>query len=163
MARTGQVPNIVGRFDNITLTVTKDSTYYTLQTEYYKGVVAAVGAEESEKKSLQAQVDLLTRDLETIAFSDLRALLSWCVNMQLATDDMAVTVDHVGILATFAAHGITPDMNVINRYNPEDLEDAAKHIIVQALFGLKGEGQSGHYINPVLHRVVGEWFQKFGY
>ena len=118
---------------------------------------AAAEADAQDIDAKQEQINELTKQLDTLDFSDVKKVLEWCVAFQDPSDRVGTQRDKNKILAKFAEHGYVPNMNTGTEYKAEDKENSAKYIIGQALSGIEYIGA----VHQVVHRFSDEWKAKF--
>jgi len=117
----------------------------------------ATEAGKRDIKEKQEKINELTKQLDTLDFSDVKEVLEWCVAFQGPSDRIGVKKNKNKIISKFAEYGYFPGVNTGSRYKAEDRENSARYIIGQALSGIADIGAIHHVIN----RFYDEWKAKF--
>lgn len=160
-----------GMFNEILLFADKNSTvegivaFYNAESErraeaYRNSPEAKAAARASEERKVEAQQkhDRLMRQLPNLNFADDVAVLDWLCEFQDPSDYIGVVKQQDVVLATFAAHGYYPNVNLGKDFTGDDRDSFARFIIGQALDDLACEVGA---INKVVHILTDNWKKKF--
>lgn len=120
--------------------------------------VAAAARDAEDIRQKQATIDGLMRDLDTLDFTDVEAVLKWCVDFQDPSDRIGTQRDSARILQVFADNGYVPGMNVGKAFDGNSMDNFAKYLVGQALDGVRSIGA----VHQVIHSFYDEWRKKFG-
>jgi hypothetical protein len=159
--------DVAVEFNDIKFTVPKGNhdsseivaTWEKLSNEY-ENLPESKAAAEADAKNIdekQEQINELTKQLDTLDFSDVKKVLEWCVAFEGPSDRIGTRKDKNKILAKFAEYGYIPDMNIETDYKPDDKENSAKYIIGQALGGIEKYG----YVDLAIHGSLDRWNARF--
>lgn len=171
VSRAALNSDIAVKFNDIEFTISKGhhepddivATWRKISDERHEAYINSPegkAAKEADAKDIaekQEQINMLTEQLDTLDFSDVKKVLDWCVAFQDPSDRIGTQSNKSKILVKFAEHEYYPGMNVGISYNAEDKENSAKYIIGQALSGIVNIGA----IHQVIHHFADQWKAKF--
>ena len=131
------------------------------QTEYRKSPAYAKrkAQEEEETKRKQAIIDQAVKELSTLNFSKLPAVINWLDSIQEATDWIHVLVPKKFIMETFERNGFEANVNCGDSFNSENEDNSGRWLIGQALDGIKTVGA----IHGMFHSFARDWRARFGH
>ncbi|MBD3328802.1 hypothetical protein GF340_05910 [Candidatus Peregrinibacteria bacterium] len=171
-AKTDDV-DVQGDFNGITLyvsaaepgTVEDLVNFYSQESnrrveEYRKSPEGKKAAEESEMLviTLQEKANSLMKQLDSIDFADLEAVIDWIVDIQEVSEYIGVSFDQQKVIDTFKSNGFDAGINTGDDFNKEDAENFAKYLVGQVLKGIGTYGVKSQNI----HKFASEWKEKFG-
>lgn len=100
----------------------------------------------SEGREMQAQMDALMQELDTLNFKNMNAVLQWIARAQPLTDNAAVQKDAAVIIRKFTEHGFAPQVNRPQTPETQTQEAKAREIISIALVFLQDGGAIHHSV-----------------
>jgi hypothetical protein len=131
----------------------KEKEEYRNSPEFKKDEEARLKKfEENQKK-----VDELTAQLDILDFSDIEAVLKWCIEFQGPSDMSGVKKDSERILDKFAKNGYDPEMYIKPGQRDGNKEEQARYIIKGALGCIQDLGA----ISPKIHGMYEKWKDDF--
>jgi len=113
---------------------------------------------EERKLRLQNEADKALSELNSLDFSNLKAVIGWFEQIQDASDHVGVDVKPTHIVNEFLQRGFKPGVNCGKDFNGDDEENFARYIIGQALDNLIHVGAIHHMIG----KFAEDWRTKFG-
>jgi len=157
-------------FNGIEVIATPDSTVDSLVAFYMKetqrrseeyrqspaGKQSAVDALDRQKK-MQEQVDKALDELLSLDFSNLSDVIAWFGKIQEPPDFIHVKTPVDQIVPLFEKHGYEADANCGDDYVEDDMDNAGRYLVGQALSCLKSMGAI-HQIYPSFEEKLRERF-----